>query len=103
MKLKNNKKSNLKVEASGVSNKYGSFGGGSFKFNKPITQRLNVSVSRGIGYSKSKNKGIRIKGGDTTIGFEKKFRNNKSVTGFLTGDVKNKKIKAVGLKFTKKF
>jgi len=103
MKLKNNKKSNLKYGVSGVSNKYGSFGGGSFQINKPITQQLNVSASQGVSYSKPKGKNVRIKAGDTRIGFEKKFKKNKSITGHLTGNVKNKKINAVGIEFTKKF
>tara|TARA_R100001509_G_scaffold114215_2_gene69367 strand:- start:185 stop:499 length:315 start_codon:yes stop_codon:yes gene_type:complete len=104
MNLKNKKKSKFKVVGvSGVSNKHGSFGGGSLQFNKPITQRLNVNVSQGVSYSKPKDKGIRIKGGDTTFGFEKKFKGNKSITGFLTGNVKNKKVTAAGIKFTKRF
>ena len=103
MNLKNKKKSKFKYGVSGVSNQYGSFGGGSLQFNKPITQQLNVNVSQGVSYNKPKDKSIRIKGGDTTIGFEKKFKGNKKITGFLTGNVKNKKITKAGIKFTKNF
>ena len=99
------KKSKLGVNftASGVSNNYGSFGGGSLKFDKPISKKSNVSVTQGYKYRKPKDKGFSIAAGNTTVNFEKKLNNNKRITGSLSGNIKDKNLDNIGIKFEKRF
>lgn len=100
---KKNSKSDFQIRASGVSNNYGSFGGGSLKFEKPISKKSNVSVTQEYNYKKPKDKGFSIAAGNTTVNFEKKLKNNKRITGYLSGNIKDKKINNVGIKFEKRF
>jgi len=100
---KKNSKLDVKVRASGVSNNYGSFGGGSLKFNKPISKKSNVSVTQEYNYKKPKGKGFSVAAGNTTVNLEKKLNNNKTIAVSLSGNIKDKKVDNVGIKFEKRF
>jgi len=95
--MKINKKKNLdfKIIAEGGSSKHGTFGGGKVEINKPIIQNLNVNVKQNISYAKPKNKGLSIKAGDTSFGFEKNSKKSK-ITGHLTGNIEDRKVISYG-------
>jgi hypothetical protein len=85
------------------ANKFVKGASGSFGVNRHMGDDKTLSFKADVLAIKPKNKGLRIKSPSQSVALEQNIGKGTTVSAYVKGDVKKKKVDQVGFRITKRF